>query len=131
MFVVDGAKSGEAEKSKVLALQRLDKDWSSYGHTIYTDGWVKDGTKMIGGGILSITGHSSDPTNHHSYATPAGTWCSSIQAKMKAMKKVPPINQIEESPMKVRFVSDSQSVLLRIASLQHAVPLIALMMVTS
>ena len=42
---------------------------------------------------------------------------------MKAIKKASPIVQTEESPQRVRIVSDSQSVLLRIANLQPSIPL--------
>ena len=63
----------------------------------------------------------SNLTIHHSYAIPAGTWCSSFQAEIKAIKKALQHIQTEESPLKVRIVTDSQSVQLRIASLQRAV----------
>ena len=51
----------------------------------------------------------------------AGTWCSSFQAEVKAIKKALQINQTKESPQKVRIVRDRQSVLLRIANLQPAI----------
>ena len=79
--------SGEVEKDKIWVLQRLTNDWSSYNLTIYMDGKSKNGTKIGGGSILLTAGHPSNPTIHHSYATPAGTWRWSFQAEMKAIKK--------------------------------------------
>ena len=76
---VDRVKSGEAEKYKIWALQRLVKDWSSYDLTIYTDGSAMNGTAIGGGGILITVGPQSSHTIHHSYATLAGTWCSPFQ----------------------------------------------------
>ena len=123
VFEVDGVKSGEAEKDKIWAQQRLAKNWSSHNLTIYTDGSAKNRRTAIGGeGILLTAGHQSNPTIHHSYAIQAGKRCSSFQAEMKAIKKALQIIQKEESPQKVRIVSDSQSVLLRIANLQPAIP---------
>ena len=72
---------------------------------------------------MVTAGHSSNPTIHHSYAMPAGTWCSSSQAEMKVIKKASQIIQTEESPHKDRIASDSQSVLLHIANIQPAIPL--------
>ena len=121
MFEVDGVKSGEAEKDKILALQRFTKDWSQYDLTIYMDGSATNGTAIGVGGILDTVGHPSNPTIHHSYAILAGTWSSSFQAEMKAIKKALQIIRTEESPQKVRIVSDSQSVLVRIANLQPTI----------
>ena len=84
---MDGVKSGEAEKDKILALQRLAKDWSSYDLTIYTDGSVTNGTAIGAGGISVTAGHLSNPTIQYSYDIPESTWCSSLQAEMKAIKK--------------------------------------------
>ena len=98
VFEVDGAKSGEAEKNKILVLHRLAKDRSTYDLTICTDCSAMNGTAIGGGGILLTADHQSNPTIHHSYAIPAGTWCSSIQAEMKAIKKALHIIQAEESP---------------------------------
>ena len=74
---------------------------------------------------MVTAGHPSNPTIRHSNAIPAGTGCSSFQAKMKAIKKALQIIQTEESPQKVRIISDCQSVLLRIANLQPEIPLIS------
>ena len=65
-------------------------------------------------------------TIHDSYAIPNGTWRSSFQAEMKAIKKALQIIQTEESPQKFRIVSDSQLFLLvsQASSLQY--PLSAL-----
>ena len=115
-------KSGEAEKDKIWTLQRLDKDWRSYFLAIYSDGSATNGTAMGEGGILFTAGHPSNPTIHHSYAIPAGTWSSSYQAETKAIKKALQIIQTEESPQKFPIVCDNQSVLLRIACLQPAIP---------
>ena len=52
----------------------------------------------------------------------AGTWYSSYQAEMKAIKKTLLIIQTEESPKKVPIVSDYQSDLHCIANLQPAIP---------
>ena len=64
--------SGEVEKDKILALQKLTEIWSSCDLTIYTDGFVTNSTVIGGGGILLTAGHPSNPTIHHSYAIPAG-----------------------------------------------------------
>ena len=96
---------------------------SSYDLAFYTDGSASNGTAIGGVGILLTAGHPRSPTIRHSYAILAGTWCSSFQAEMKAVKKALQILQTEESPQKVRIVSDSQSVLLCIANLQPAIPL--------
>ena len=125
---MDGAKSGEAEKDKIWALQRLAKDRSSYDLTINMDDSAMNGTAIGGGGIVVTAGHPSNPTIHHSYAIPDGIWCS-FQAKIKVIKKALRIIQTEESPQTVRIVSDRQSVLLHIANLQY--PLRALTRVTS
>ena len=105
-----------------MAVQRLAKDCFSCDLTIYTDGSAMNCTAIGGGGILVTDGHQSNPTIHHSYATLTGTRCSSFQAEMKAIKKALQIIQTERSPQKVRIMSDSQSVLLRIANLQPAIP---------
>ena len=84
---MDGVNSGKAEKDKIWALQSLDKYWSSYDLIIYADGSATNGTVIGGGGILLNAGHPSNPTIHHSYAIPAGTWYSSFQAEMKAIRK--------------------------------------------
>ena len=97
------------------------KDWISYDLTICTDGSAKNGTAIGIGGILLTAGHTSNPKIYHSYAIPTGTWFSSFQAEMKAIQNTLQIIQTEESPQKVRIVSDSQSVLLRIANLQPAI----------
>ena len=114
--------SGEAEKDKIWALQRLTKYWSSLDLAIYTDCSATNGTSIGGGGILLTADHASNPTNLNSYAIPAGSWCSSFQAEMKAIKKALHIIQTEESLQNVRIDSDSQSVLLRIANFQPAIP---------
>ena len=54
---VDGVKPGEAVKDKILALQSLAKDWSSYELTIYAVGSANNGRAIDGGGILFIAGH--------------------------------------------------------------------------
>ena len=59
---------------------------------------MKDGAETGGGGVLATTGHMGDRTSHHSYAMPVGTWCSSFQAIMKAIKKALEIIQTEVSP---------------------------------
>ena len=115
--------SGETEKDKVWAFPRLAKDWTSYDLTIYTDGSTANSTATGWGGIMLTDRHPSNPTIQHSYAIPAGKWCSSYQAEMKAIKKALQIIQTEESPKKVWIVSDSQSVLLSITNLQPAIPL--------
>ena len=79
---------------------------------IYIDDLTIDGNATGGGGILVSTGHPSDPTVHLSYAIPAGKWCSSFQAEMKAVKKALEILVEETSIWKARIVSDSQSVLM-------------------
>ena len=102
---------------------RLAKNWSSYNLTIYTDGTATNSTAIGGGGNLFTAGHPGNPTIHRSYAIPTGTWCSSFQAEMKAIKKALQIIHTEESPQKVQMVSNSQSVLLRIANLQPTLSL--------
>ena len=87
VFAMAGAKSGEAEKDKIWALQRLAKGWSSYDLAIYMDGSAMNGTAMDGRGIFPTACHTSDPIIHHSFFIPAGSWCSSFQAEMKAIKK--------------------------------------------
>ena len=72
---------------------------------------------------MFTTGQPSDPTSEHSYAIPAGTWCLSIQAEMKAVKKALQITQIKESHKKDQIVCGGQSTLLRIANLQPAISL--------
>ena len=72
-FEVDGENSGEAEKDKIWALQRLVKDSSSYDLIIYMDGSATNGTAIGGRGILATVGHPSNPAIHHSYGIPAGT----------------------------------------------------------
>ena len=121
VFQVDGVKSGEAEKNKIWALQRLTKDWSSYNLSIYTDGSVTNSTEIGGGGILITSDHQSNPTIHLSYAILAGPLCSSFQADMKAIKKALQIIQTEKSSQKVQIVRNSQSDLLCIANLQPAI----------
>ena len=115
--------SGEAEKDKIWALQRHAKDRSTCDQTIYTDGSATMGTVMAAGGILLTAGLPFNPTNFQSYAIPPGTWCASLQAEMMAIKKALHIIQTEESPLRVQIVSDSQSVLHRIANLRLAIPL--------
>ena len=83
------------------ALQILAKDWSSYDLTIYTDGSATNGTAIGGGGILFTAGNLSNHAIHHSYAMPVGTWCSSFQAEMKAIKHSLHIIQTGESLLKV------------------------------
>ena len=117
--------SGETEKDKIWALRRLAKDWSSYDLITCTYVSAANGTTIGGEGILVTDGHPSNPTVHHSYAIPAGTWCSSFQAEMKAMKKALLIIETDESPKEVRIVSDRQPVLLRLASIQPAIPLMS------
>ena len=104
-------------------LQRFAKDWSSYDLTIYTDGLATNVAAIGKGGTLVTAGQQSNPTIHHPYAIPAGTWCAPLQAVMKAIKKALQVIQTEESHQKVRIVSDSQSDLLRNANLQPAIPL--------
>ena len=70
VFELDGEKSGEAEKDKIWALQRLTKDWNSYDLTIYTDGSSKNDAVIGGGGILLTAGHPCSPTIYRSYAIP-------------------------------------------------------------
>ena len=82
-----------------------------------------NGTAIGEGGILVTACHTINPTIHHSYAISDGTWYSSIQAEIKAIKKALQIIQTEESPQTVRIVIVSQSVLLRIANLQPEMPL--------
>ena len=48
VFKVGGARSGDAEKDKLWALERISKYWSSYDFTIYTDRLVKDDTEIGG-----------------------------------------------------------------------------------
>ena len=98
---MDGAKSGEEEKDKIWAFQRLAKDWSSYNLTIYTDGSATNSTAIDGKEILLTAGHQSNPTIHHSYAIPVSTWRSLFQAEIKAIKKALHIIQTEKSPKKV------------------------------
>ena len=38
VFEVNDVRSGDTKKDKILALQRLAKDWRSYDPTIYTEG---------------------------------------------------------------------------------------------
>ena len=128
---VDGAKSCEAEKDKIWALQRLAKDWNSCDLTIYADGSATNVPAIGGGGILVTAGFPCNPTIHHSYALPAGTWCSSIQAEMKAVKKTFQIIQTEESPKKVCIVRDSQSIQLRLQASNLQCPLRALTRMTT
>ena len=93
-------------------------------------GWLGTNCTAIGGGgILVNVSQPSNPTIHHSYVEPTGTWCSSFQDEIKTIKKALQIIQTEESPEKDRIVSNSQSVLLRDANLQY--PVRALMRVTS
>ena len=66
---------------------------------------------------------TSNHTNHHSNSIPTGTWCSSIQAELKAIENSLQIIQAEESRQKFGIVSDSQLDLHRIANLQPAIPL--------
>ena len=40
-------------------------------------GSATNGTAIGGGGIMVTAGHPSNSTIHHSYAIPAGIWCSS------------------------------------------------------
>ena len=68
-------------------LHRLAKDWSSYDLAIYTDGSAKNGTAIGGGGVLVTAGPPSKTAIYHYNAMPAGTWCSSFQAEMKATKR--------------------------------------------
>ena len=105
---MDGVKSGELEKDNKWVLLSLAKDWSSYDLTIYMDGSATNGAEIGGGDILHTAGHPSNPTIHHSYATPTGTWCSSFQAKMKAIKKALQIIQTEDSSHDVRMIRDRQ-----------------------
>ena len=117
---MDGAKSGEVEKDKIWSLQGLSKDWSSYDLTIYMDSSATNVTAIGGGGNLVTAGHQSNPTIHHSYAIPAGTWCLSFQAEMKAIKKALQIIQTEESPQKVRIKStDESDILILLAALHY------------
>ena len=71
VFVVDGVKSGEAEKDKIWALLRLIKDWPSYYQTIYTDSSATNDAAIGGGGIFVTVDHPSNSTIHISYAIPA------------------------------------------------------------
>ena len=93
-------QSDEVEKDKIWALQRRSKDWISYNLTIYMDGLATNGTAIGGGGILVTTGHRSNHTIYHSYDIPAETWCSSFQAKMKAIKNDCKLSR-QKSPQKV------------------------------
>ena len=57
-----------------------------------------NGTVMGVGRILSTAIQWSNPSIHHSYAIPAGTWLSSIQAEMKVIKNELQIVHIEDAP---------------------------------
>ena len=94
----------------------------TYDQTIYTNSSSANGT-AVGERLLGYRGHAHNPAIHHAHAIPSGTWRWSFQAKMKAIKKALQIIQTEEYPQKVRTVSDSQSVLLRIVNLQPAITL--------
>ena len=72
---------------------------------------------------MVTTGHTSNPTVHHSYAIQARTRYSYFQAEMMVIKKALQIIQTEESPQKVRIINANKTVLLRIANLQPAIPL--------
>ena len=85
--MVDGVKSRDAEKVKILAWQRIVKDWSQSDLIIYSDGLATNGTAIGGVGILATAGNPSKHTIHHSCDMPVGTWCSSFQAEMMAIKK--------------------------------------------
>ena len=97
---MDGVKSGEAEKDKILALLRLAKDWSSYDITIYSDGSAKNGTAIGGGDILVNAGHPSNLAIHHSYVIPAGTWFSSFQAETRQLKRHCRLSRQKSHPRK-------------------------------
>ena len=58
---------------------------------------------------------------HNFYVMPASTSYTSFHAEMKAINKALLVIQTEESPQKVRIVSDNQAILTRIANLQTAI----------
>ena len=74
-------------------------------------------------GWLRDERYSNRRRRHLGHCWPPGTWCSSYQADMKAIKKALHIIHTEESHQKFGIVSDSQSFLFRIANLQPAIPL--------
>ena len=89
--------------------------------TIYTDGSALTGNTNGGGGILVTSGPPSDPQVHQSHAVPAGRWCSSFQAEMKAV--VVALEVIEDAQWKeCRLVTDSQSTIQRLNNLRPSDP---------
>ena len=107
VYEVDCACSGDAEKGKVWALHKLAKDWSSYDLAIYTDGLVKDGTEIGGGGTLVTTGHPCDPTDNHFYSMPVGTWRPSFQSKKKANKRRCTLSRQKSLPRKYESLANT------------------------
>ena len=121
-FETTGAKTGVVETDRLETMKILEKGWQTHDATIYTDGSVTENFNG-GGGIVVTTGPPNDPEVLCAQAIPAGQWCSSYQAELKAVKRALEIIQADPTINTARIVSDSLSVLLRLQNLHPSEPI--------
>ena len=109
-------KSESVEENRMAAERALNDEQGKWSITCYTDGSAEGAVRNGGAGVLAVF---ADERDHVELSVPAGSWTSSFQAEMVAIREALSLIMEESQPQSaVRIVTDSLSSWERLQSMQ-------------
>ncbi|XP_077589443.1 uncharacterized protein LOC144207684 [Stigmatopora nigra] len=116
-------KTDRQSEDSEAALKKLRENWAEYDLTIYTDGSTLSSNENGGAGIIFTTSPPEDPRILRTVSIPAGRWCSSHRAELKAVAFALEDEARDKNLRTIRVVQDSKAVLTRIENCNPTIPL--------